>query len=84
MELRFLEGEWDHGKFKLQQRTTTDWKDVPCVKKSTEKPWCEHIRDYENPKGVFHGYFDKASGADARKWLCCPTCGIRRPKEVGL
>jgi len=44
MELRFVEGNFEHGKFKLQYRhewdgteAPTSWEDVPCVKENG--PW---------------------------------------------
>ena len=54
MELRFIEGNFEHGKFKLQFRDGGElrdecvpWKDVPCVKEEatvwTKKQLEEHI-----------------------------------------
>ena len=49
MELRFLEGNFEHGKFKLQMREIgpnkyTDWKDVPCEKEETPRCPCGACR----------------------------------------
>lgn len=66
MELRFLEGNWPHGKFKLQFRKKTDckdivgaWIDVPCV--NDEKGWvCEKC------------------GSTWDCWNYCAKCGAER------
>jgi hypothetical protein len=72
MELRFVEGNFEHGKFKLQYREphpsayikggTMDgpWLDVPCVEL---KKWCEHMRENLTPGD----------------WKYCPYCGAVKP-----
>lgn len=70
MELRFLEGNWEHGRFKLQMKSDgffgnhegkpiEGWVDVPCVKEEKKKEWCEH--------------------KDEGLLKFCPICGVERP-----
>lgn len=86
MELRFLEGNFEHGKFKLQMREygMNDWKDVPCEK--DEKKWCEHITWRHLNGGSLEAYWilEPQSGKDKERYLCdaikfCPYCGTVKP-----
>jgi hypothetical protein len=78
MELRFLEGNFEHGKFKLQYREfdmhnqITDWKDVPCVKANPK--WCEHIH-FDN----FEWHFRDWSLNLTEQMIFCPICGAVKP-----
>ena len=88
MELRFLEGNFEHGRFKLQYREkhpsayikgdTMDgpWLDVPSVK-SPKDVWCEHI-----VKGDFGKDWEHSFGHNRKVpscWKMCPICGKERP-----
>lgn len=59
MELRFLKGNWEFGKYKLQYRTNmtpsagspfTEWRDVPTVEEPTvNQGWCPSCWGVEKP-----------------------------------
>ena len=84
MELRWLEGEFKHGKFKLQYRDhltsaagSCGWVDVPHVKE--EVHWCEHWVQF---KDNFNKMRWKAR--QLFPWAdyipdYCPWCGAKRP-----
>ena len=75
MELRFVEGNFEHGKFKLQQRTATDWADVPCVKEESRTCPCG-MSQREKPFQVcVDGY--------SLNVYFCPQCG-ERLREAGV
>jgi hypothetical protein len=92
MELRFVKGDFEHGKFKLQQRQevqpymqAVEWQDVPCVELNPEKEWCEHL--VKNDKRLFW-VFDFTGGkeehcnkwnADLYRFQFCPICGKEKP-----
>lgn len=88
MELRFLEGNWEHGKFKLQYKegVTHDapWIDVPSVKE--EQGWCEHIKLSGNNNQAVWMFYPINNFAEndpvqrvSPDWELCPVCGTRRP-----
>ena len=66
MELRFLEGNFEHGKFKLQYRqersdlTFSEWVDVPCVKDIPEDSGIELIKRIRSCFGFSLG--------EAKRW----------------
>ena len=92
MELRFVEGNFEHGKFKLQYREGQDgtasmqtWKDVPCVKEEPKK-WCEHINFRHRTGGSFeaHWILEPLGAKHQELCLCdaakfCPICGAKKP-----
>ena len=73
MELRFVEGNFEHGKFKLQYREApTDWRkdnciipwvDVPCVKDGTQPQLDSGIELIKRIRACF-GF----SLAEAKRW----------------
>ena len=71
MELRFVEGNFEHGKFKLQYKEYPDddedgcvkWVDVPCVKEETEIPLDSGIELIKRIRACFG--FDLA---EAKRW----------------
>lgn len=79
MELRFLEGNFEHGKFKLQMREygMNDWKDVPCVQ---EKPkfWCEHMT-YATACSMWNCSGEGWGMGVADDVNFCPICGKEKP-----
>jgi hypothetical protein len=90
MELRFVEGNFEHGKFKLQYRHDWDggeekgWIDVPCVKEEKEQ-WCEHV---VLDRGRYFLCEEKEPFGDNKKcadyWIMCPICGAVKPSEAGV
>ena len=72
MELRFVEGNFEHGKFKLQYREpdysddgeqTLNWVDVPCVKEEPEITLDSGIELIKRIRSCFG--FDLA---EAKRW----------------
>lgn len=92
MQLRFLEGDFKHGRFKLQYRDgdglkdeCVPWKDVPCEKEEP-KIWCEHIHwrkiDWDHSE-QFYNWYIHAGGwglQPTTETMFCPICGKERPK----
>ena len=91
MELRFLEGNFEHGKFKLQYRKPEmpppnmcgsgifygEWTDVPCVKEEPKK-WCEHF--YLDVYNKIPWWRCKDSNEAAlASYNFCPVCGTPKP-----
>jgi hypothetical protein len=91
MELRFLEGNFEHGKFKLQYREPTipppnvcgtgifygSWKDVPCEKE--ELKWCEHWKQFKDDYNRMIWKPRQPPSWDNYTPDYCPWCGTRRP-----
>ncbi len=92
IELRFLKGKWEFGKFKLQYRKVSpvdntsgeirveDWTDVPIVNESPE--WCEHWK-----RDIKGNWLHDTDTKDKFKYLYeppnylfCQWCGKPRPK----
>ena len=70
MELRFVEGNFEHGKFKLQfqrgwngTQDSMEWKDVPCVKEEPKIPEDSGIELIKRIRACF-GF----SLAEAKRW----------------
>jgi hypothetical protein len=84
MELRWLEGEFKHGKFKLQYRQRvapngpfSHWTDVPCEKEKVW--WCEHWERYEDRHGKMRWRTTTSSPWEDYIPNHCPLCGAKRP-----
>ena len=87
MELRFVEGNFEHGKFKLQmgkevEPDRIEWVDVPCVKEEAKvEHWCEHVQkalDYDKNKRRW--YVGGGWGLWATdETMFCPICGAKKP-----
>ena len=90
MELRFVKGNFEHGKFKLQYRKITGygadhlWVDVPCVKQERESFWCPHITfDLNYEKNKRKWYVGGGWGLWATdETMFCPICGAEKPKSA--
>jgi hypothetical protein len=88
MELRFVEGNFEHGKFKLQYREPTmpppnmcgtgtfygEWKDVPCVKEEPRTCSCGMSQTEKPFQVCVDGY--------SLNVYFCPQCG-ERLREAG-
>lgn len=94
MELRFLEGNFDHGKFKLQFKNELSdlqvgspgkkcevWLDVPCVQEETKPEWCKHLSysSLLNSWTFESSKKNQSLNADFHCFIFCPICGAKKP-----
>jgi hypothetical protein len=89
MELRFVEGNFEHGRFKLQYRYdirdsgSTEWRDVPCVKEETKRVhWCEHMTHESGYWLLKKPHHVCVSMGIDHSVKFCPLCGAKRPVEA--
>ena len=77
MEIRWLEGKWEFGKYKLQYREgcthDCEFMDVPVEKELPE--WCEHITMGNAGYWTFRDWRLNL----VQQIMFCPLCGKERP-----
>jgi len=95
MKLRWVKGDLEFGKYKLQYqhefkdcefgevgKRVGEWQDVPVEEE--KKEWCEHLILMER-EGFKHlesywGFMRNGNAQNiAKDWVICPICGAKKP-----